>query len=68
VIAVTHQDLEGKPVDSPSMRPEWAPKLVGMAGDELSKGVVDLAFGTAVDLLVSWIASPSRDARQRLAN
>ncbi|SBS79303.1 Putative helicase (fragment) [uncultured Mycobacterium sp.] len=68
VIAVTHHDLEGAPVDAPSLRPEMASKLVGMAGDQLSKGMVDVAFKTAVDLLVSWIASPSREARERLAN
>lgn len=68
VIAVTHQDLEGLPVDSVSLRQEWASKLVGIAGDQLSKSMVDLVFGTAIDLIVAWIASPVREARERLAN
>lgn len=68
VIAVTHQDLEGAAVDAPSLRPQLASRLVGMAGDQLSKGMVDMAFGTAIDLLVSWIASPSRESRERLGN
>ena len=68
VIAVTHHDLQGAPVDSLSLRPEHASSLLGIAGDQLSKSTVDLAFGTAVDLLVAWIATPSRDARERLGN
>jgi ATP-dependent helicase YprA (DUF1998 family) len=68
VIAVTHQDLEGVPVDSPSLRKDLGAKLLEMARDQISKSMVESVFKTAVDLLVSWIASPSRDARERLAN
>ena len=56
------------PVDSPSLRKDLGSKLLEMAGDQISKSMVESVFKTAVDLLVSWIASPSQDARERLAN
>lgn len=68
VIAVTHHDVDGQAVASPALREAIEPTLLTKAGDQLSKSTVELVFGTAVDLLISWIQQPSLDIRQRLAN
>jgi ATP-dependent helicase YprA (DUF1998 family) len=68
VIAVTHQDVEGDPVVSTALNPDLETWLLSKAGDQLSKSTIDLAFGTAIDLLIAWIQDPSDEARGRLAN
>lgn len=68
VIGVTHQDVEQIPVTSPALRAGVEGQVLKRAGDQLAKSTLDLTFGTAIDLLVAWIAQPSRDARQRLAD
>ncbi|OBB77110.1 DEAD/DEAH box helicase [Mycobacterium sp. 852014-52144_SCH5372336] len=68
VIAVTNDDVNETPLSSPALRPEVEAALLSTAGDQLSKAMVGLVFGTALDLLVAWIQQPFRDARERLAN
>ncbi|WP_341514011.1 DEAD/DEAH box helicase [Rhodococcus qingshengii] len=68
VVAVTHQDLEGKPSTSPILAAERVPGLLQMAGDQLAKSSVDLVFATAIDLLLAWMQSPQTQSRRNLAH
>ncbi|MBX7447198.1 DEAD/DEAH box helicase [Mycolicibacterium sp. 3033] len=68
VLGITHDDVNDTPLISPALRPEMQAALLTTAGDQLSRSMVDLVFGTAIDLLVAWIQQPQREARQRLAN
>jgi len=68
VIAVTNDDVNDTSQVSPALRTDVQATLLTAAGDQLSRGMVDLVFGTAIDLLVAWIQQPQREARQRLAN
>jgi ATP-dependent helicase YprA (DUF1998 family) len=68
VVAVTFEDVNATPIKLPALRREVEPQLLKTAGDQLSKSMIGLAFGTAIDLLVAWIQQPLRDSRQRLAN
>nr|WP_090276603.1 DEAD/DEAH box helicase [Mycolicibacterium komanii]CRL70034.1 helicase [Mycolicibacterium komanii] len=68
VIAVTNDDVNEISIASPALRPEVESTLLSAAGDQLSKAMIGLVFGTALDLLVAWIQQPMREARERLAN
>ncbi|MGV0834496.1 DEAD/DEAH box helicase [Mycolicibacterium thermoresistibile] len=68
VIAVTNDDVNGSPLDSPALRPEARQDLLRMSGDQLGRGLVDLVFGTAIDLLIAWIQQPQHEPRRRLAD
>lgn len=67
VIAVTHDDVEGERPESRGLQSKAVPRVLKMAGDQLSKGAVDLVFRNAVDLLVAWVQNPSKDSRAQLA-
>ncbi|AMY18052.1 MULTISPECIES: DEAD/DEAH box helicase [Nocardiaceae] len=68
VVAVTHHDLLGTPVDSAALGREHVPSVLGFAGDGLAKSSLDLVFGTALDLLVAWVQAPTAVPRQSLAH
>ena len=68
VVAVTRDDVDGVMPDSLALRPETKAAVLSRAGDQLSNSAVDLVFGNAIDLLVSWIQQPSLIARSQLAH
>lgn len=68
VIAVTRDDVDGAVLDTAGFSRDRASFVLGLAGDQLSKSVLDLVFGNAIDLLLAWIQQPSRQARGQLAH
>ncbi|TWS20027.1 DEAD/DEAH box helicase [Tsukamurella asaccharolytica] len=68
VIAVTRDDVDGKPMTSSVFHPNATPLVLKAAGDGLAKSAVDLVFKNALDLLVAWVQNPSHESRKQLAH
>nr|WP_240959851.1 DEAD/DEAH box helicase [Rhodococcus sp. HNM0563] len=68
VVAVTRADVDGDVVESHAFNSAHRSTVLGLAGDQLSKGALDLVFTNALELLIAWVQNPSKDSRAQLAH
>ncbi|CAM2808996.1 DEAD/DEAH box helicase [Skermania piniformis] len=67
VIAVTADDVAGTTRPSAMLRRADRAMVLSHFGARITPATLDLAFGTAVDLLIDWVQQPRRENRRALA-
>ncbi|WP_397518900.1 DEAD/DEAH box helicase [Rhodococcus pyridinivorans] len=68
VVAVSRADVDGETIQSSAFSAAHRSKVLGLAGDQLSKSALDLTVTNALDLLIAWVQNPSKDSRAQLAH